>query len=342
LIAPTNMLAPSGVTKEPLLVLADVVKTYAITRGSVLRRQIGRIQALSGVSFDVYAGETLGVVGESGCGKTTLGRLMVALERPDSGTILFKGDDLFRLSRLALRDRRRHLQLMFQDPYSSLDPRMRVVDIVAEPLRLQRIGSRQDQRERAQGLLEEVGLPQRSANQYPHEFSGGQRQRIGLARALALNPTIVIADEPVSALDVSVRAQVLNLMSRLQQVHRLTYVVISHDLSVVRYLADRIAVIYMGKVVELGSSETIFDRTGHPYTAELLKAVPVPIPAVARSKVGRAVFGEVPSAAEPPSGCRFRTRCPLAQPLCAEVEPPLRRLQTGQLSACHFPLQAAG
>jgi peptide/nickel transport system ATP-binding protein len=342
MIAEVNEPDVSRVAKEPLLVLSDVVKTYAITRGSVLRRQIGRIQALSGVSFEVYAGETLGIVGESGCGKTTLGRLMVALERPDSGTIRFRGDDLFQLPRVALRERRRHLQLMFQDPYSSLDPRMRVIDIVAEPLRLQRIGSRPEQRHRAQALLEEVGLPLRSAGLYPHEFSGGQRQRIGLARALALNPTIVIADEPVSALDVSVRAQVLNLMSRLQQVHRLTYVVISHDLSVVRYLADRIAVIYMGKVVELGSSETIFERTGHPYTEELLKAVPVPIPAVARARVGRAVFGEVPSAAEPPSGCRFRTRCPLAQSICAEVEPPLRKLQTGQVAACHFPLQAAG
>jgi len=331
----------SALKSEALLEVRDLIKTFPINRGSMLQRRVGRIQAVAGVSLDVYAGETLGLVGESGCGKTTLGRLMVALERPDSGTIRFRGNDLFELSRLALRETRRHLQLMFQDPYASLDPRMRVLDIITEPLVVQRIGDRSERTKRAAVLLEEVGLSMRSADLYPHEFSGGQRQRIGLARALALNPTIVVADEPVSALDVSVRAQVLNLMSRLQQTHGLTYVVISHDLSVVRYLADRIAVMYLGKIVELGPSTTVFQRAGHPYTAELLKAVPVPIPAVERAKVGSAVLGEVPSAADPPSGCRFRTRCPLAQPLCAEVEPPLRMLRTGQLAACHFPLQPA-
>jgi peptide/nickel transport system ATP-binding protein len=326
---------------EVVLDIRDLVKTFPVTQGSILRRRVGRIQAVAGVTLDVFRGETLGLVGESGCGKTTLGRLMVALERPDSGTVRFMADNLFDLSRLALRERRRHLQLMFQDPYASLDPRMRVLDIVTEPLVVQRIGTRSSRAQRAASLLKEVGLSKSSADRYPHEFSGGQRQRIGLARALALNPTIVVADEPVSALDVSVRAQVLNLMSRLQQVHGLTYVVISHDLSVVRYLSDRIAVMYLGKIVELGPSRTIFERAGHPYTAELLKAVPIPVPAVERAKVGRALFGEVPSAADPPSGCRFRTRCPLAQAVCAEVEPPLRMLSTGQLAACHFPLQPA-
>jgi peptide/nickel transport system ATP-binding protein len=334
------MIAPAP-RAEMLLEVRDVVKTFGITRGSILRRRIGRIQAVAGVSLNVYRAETLGLVGESGCGKTTLGRLMVALEKPDSGTIRFMGDELFGLSRLALRERRRHLQLMFQDPYASLDPRMRVMDIVTEPLVVQRIGSRGERAERAASLLEEVGLSRRSADRYPHEFSGGQRQRIGLARALALNPTIVVADEPVSALDVSVRAQVLNLMSRLQQVHGLTYVVISHDFSVVRYLADRIAVMYLGKIVELGPSQTIFEAPGHPYTSELLKAVPIPIPSVERAKVGKAVLGEIPSAADPPSGCRFRTRCPIAQAVCSEVEPPLRLLRTGQVAACHFPLQPA-
>jgi len=331
----------AGTRAETLLEVRDLVKTFAITRGSILRRRVGRIQAVAGVSMDVHRGETLGLVGESGCGKTTLGRLMVALERPDSGSISFMGDDLFKLSRRALREKRRHLQLMFQDPYASLDPRMNVADIVTEPLVVQHIGDRRERSLRAASLLEEVGLSRRVGDRYPHEFSGGQRQRIGLARALALNPTIVVADEPVSALDVSVRAQVLNLIGRLQQAHGLTYVVISHDLSVVRYLSDRIAVMYLGKLVELGPSRTVFEQAGHPYTAELLKAVPVPIPQVERAKVGRAVLGEVPSAADPPSGCRFRTRCPLAQAICAEVEPPLRGLRTGQLAACHFPLQPA-
>jgi len=334
------MIAPA-VQAERVLEISDLAKTFPINQGSLLRRRVARIQAVAGVTLDVYRGETLGLVGESGCGKTTLGRLIVALERPDSGTVRFMGDNLFDLSRLALRERRRHLQLMFQDPYASLDPRMRVLDIVTEPLVVQGIGNRITRAERAATLLDEVGLSKASANRYPHEFSGGQRQRIGLARALALNPTIVVADEPVSALDVSVRAQVLNLMSRLQQAHGLTYVVISHDLSVVRYLSDRIAVMYLGKIVELGSSRTIFERAGHPYTAELLKAVPIPIPALERAKVGRAVLGEVPSAIDPPSGCRFRTRCPLAQAICAEQEPALRLLRPGQLAACHFPLQPA-
>ena len=324
---------------NPVIEARDLVKTFSVTRGSLLRRRVGRIQAVAGVSLDIYRGETVGLVGESGCGKTTLGRLLVALERPDSGTVRFQGEDLFALPRLTLRRRRRELQLMFQDPYASLDPRMRVSEIVAEPLVIQRMGQRVERSRRVLSLLDEVGLSARSAERYPHEFSGGQRQRIGLARALALNPTVVVADEPVSALDVSVRAQVLNLMSRLQQAHGLTYVFISHDLSVVRYIADRIAVMYLGKIIEVGLSATVFQRSGHPYTAELLKAVPVPIPAVERSKVGHAVLGEVPSALDPPSGCRFRTRCPLAQAVCAEVEPPLRPLRSGQLAACHFPLQ---
>jgi len=331
----------TAVQTDRVLEIADLVKTFPINQGSILRRRIGRMQAVAGVTLDVHRGETLGLVGESGCGKTTLGRLIVALERPDSGTVRFMGDNLFDLSRLALRERRRHLQLMFQDPYASLDPRMRVLDIVIEPLVVQRIGDRATRAERAATLLEEVGLSKGSGDRYPHEFSGGQRQRIGLARALALNPTVVVADEPVSALDVSVRAQVLNLMSRLQQVHGLTYVVISHDLSVVRYLSDRIAVMYLGKIVEVGPSRTVFESAGHPYTAELLNAVPIPNPALERAKIGRAVLGEVPSAADPPSGCRFRTRCPLAQAICAEIEPPLRRLRTGQVAACHFPLQPA-
>jgi oligopeptide/dipeptide ABC transporter ATP-binding protein len=324
---------------SPLLAIDNVHKTFSVRTGSLLNTRAARLQAVSGVSLAVEPGETLGLVGESGCGKSTLGRLIVALERPDSGTIRFKGQDLYRLPANRLRRERRELQLMFQDPYASLDPRMQVVDIVMEPLHVQGIGTSTERRERALALLEEVGLSRTASRRYPHQFSGGQRQRIGLARALALNPTVVVADEPVSALDVSVRAQVLNLMSRLQQKHRLTYIVISHDLSVVRYLSDRIAVMYLGKIVELGASNTIFDTAAHPYTAELLKAVPVPVPSVERTKVGRAVVGEIPSAIDPPSGCRFRTRCPLAQQVCADVEPTLRSMRTGQIAACHFPLQ---
>ena len=324
-----------------LLALDNVYKSFSVRTGSLLGIGTSRLQAVAGVSLIVERGETVGLVGESGCGKSTLGRLIVGLERPDSGDIRFNGQDLSRLPAGRLRRERRHLQLMFQDPYASLDPRMQVIDIVAEPLEVQGIGTKVERRQRARSLLEEVGLSRNVADRYPHQFSGGQRQRIGLARALALNPTIVVADEPVSALDVSVRAQVLNLMSRLQQAHRLTYIVISHDLSVVRYLADRIAVMYLGKIVEVGDSEAVFETAAHPYTAELLKAVPVPIPRIEKAKVGHAVAGEIPSAINPPSGCRFRTRCPLAQALCAEVEPPLRPMSSGQLAACHFPLQAA-
>jgi oligopeptide/dipeptide ABC transporter ATP-binding protein len=329
----------SAIAAHPLLAMDNVHKSFSVRTGSLLNSRSARLQAVAGVSLTVEPGETLGLVGESGCGKSTVGRLIVALERPDSGTIRFKGQDLSRLPPRRLRRERRELQLMFQDPYASLDPRMQVVEIVMEPLQVQAIGTSTERRERALALLEEVGLARTIAHRYPHQFSGGQRQRIGLARALALNPTVVVADEPVSALDVSVRAQVLNLMSRLQEKHRLTYIVISHDLSVVRYLADRIAVMYLGKIVELGASKTIFESAAHPYTAELLKAVPVPEPSVERTKVGRAVAGEIPSAINPPSGCRFRTRCPLAQQVCAEVEPPLWSMRTGQLAACHFPLQ---
>ncbi len=331
----------SAVAASPLLSVEDVHKSFAVRTGSMLRFGSSQLQAVAGVSFTVASGETLGLVGESGCGKSTLGRLIVALERPDSGNIRFKGQDLTHLPPRKLRHERRGLQLMFQDPYASLDPRMRVVDIVMEPLHVQRLGTAAERRERALALLEEVGLSRSVAHRYPHQFSGGQRQRIGLARALALNPTIVVADEPVSALDVSVRAQVLNVMSRLQQTHRLTYIVISHDLSVVRYLADRVAVMYLGKIVELGAGTAIFEAPAHPYTAELLKAVPVPVPSVERAKVGRAVAGEIPSAINPPSGCRFRTRCPRAQDICAEVEPVLREMAAGQVAACHFPLQPA-
>jgi peptide/nickel transport system ATP-binding protein len=310
-----------------------------VTAGAVVQRTIGTVKAVSDVSFGVRRGETFGLVGESGCGKTTIGWLMVALHKATAGTIRFDGEDLTRLRGSAMQEKRRDLQLMFQDPYASLDPRMRVGPVVREPLVVQGIESRTQQRARVAELLEEVGLSARAAKLYPHEFSGGQRQRIGLARALALSPKLIVADEPVSALDVSIQAQILNLMRNLQRAHHLTYVVISHDLAVIRYLADTIGVMYLGKLVEIGPAEEIYERAAHPYTQGLIDAISIPDPVAARARKVVRVRGELPSAIDPPSGCRFRTRCPLAQELCAQVEPPLRPFGTSHLAACHFPLQ---
>jgi peptide/nickel transport system ATP-binding protein len=329
-----------GTEGADLLVIKDLVKEFPVTSG-ILQRSIGSVHAVSGVSFTVAAGETFGLVGESGCGKTTIGRMIVALERPTSGEVTMNGTDISKLHGHDLRKRRRDLQLMFQDPYSSLDPRMRVGAIIKEPLAIQGIGTRKEQQDRVYELLGEVGLPRNAVERFPHEFSGGQRQRIGLARALTLNPRVIVADEPVSALDVSIRAQVLNLMKRLQGTHGLTYVVISHDLAVVKYMADRIGVMYLGKLVELGSSNDIYERHAHPYTAGLIGAIPVPDPAIARTRRGIGISGELPSPINPPTGCRFRTRCPLAQEICAAEEPALRSFGPGHVAACHFPLQTA-
>jgi peptide/nickel transport system ATP-binding protein len=323
---------------ETLLELRDVVKEYAVT-SRVLQRRIAAVHAVSGVSLAVPAGATFGLVGESGCGKTTVGRMIVGLERPTSGSVLFGGSDV---SRLPFRERRRlqrDRQLVFQDPYASLDPRMRVGTIVREPLAVQRLGSRAEQRTTVRRLLDEVGLPRDAINRYPHEFSGGQRQRIGLARALALNPKLIVADEPVSALDVSIRSQVLNLMRDLQRHHDLTYIVISHDLTVIRYVSDLIGVMYLGKLVEVGEAEDVYERAAHPYTAALIATIPLPDPVHERSKSHAAIRGELPSALAPPPGCRFHTRCPYAQEVCREVEPPLRPFGPKHVAACHFPLQ---
>ena len=324
-------------TAGPVLQVRNLVKEFPVTAG-VLQRKVASVKAVSGVSFSLGSGETFGLVGESGCGKTTIGRMIVALERPDSGSVSLHGTDVSALTGKSLRLGRKDLQMMFQDPYASLDPRMRVGAIVAEPLAIQHAGSRRQQRQRVAELLDEVGLPPNAVERFPHEFSGGQRQRIGLARALTLNPQVIVADEPVSALDVSIRAQVLNLMKRLQVSHDLSFVVISHDLAVVKYMADRIGVMYLGKLVELGSSADIYSRPAHPYTAGLIGAIPVPDPAVARGRAGLGVSGELPSAINPPSGCRFRTRCPLAADACAEQEPVLRQFGAGHTAACHFPL----
>ena len=326
----------------PLLEVRDLVKEFPVTAGAILQRRVASVHAVSNVSFTVPAGETFGLVGESGCGKTTIGRVVVALERPDSGAVLLGGRNVSALSGGELRRQRRDLQLMFQDPYSSLDPRMRVGSIIREPLSIQRVGTRREQEQRVFELLDEVGLPRSAVERYPHEFSGGQRQRIGLARALTLSPKLIVADEPVSALDVSIRAQVLNLMKRLQADHGLTYIVISHDLAVVKYMADRIGVMYLGKMVEMAPADAIYQRAAHPYTAGLIATIPVPDPGVAKAaKNGAGIKGELPSPIHPPSGCRFRTRCPYVQDLCAEEEPPLRSFGPGHIAACHFPLQAS-
>jgi len=331
--------APDG-AGVPLLEVRDLVKEFPVTAGAILQRKVAAVHAVSTVSFTVATGETFGLVGESGCGKTTIGRVVVALERPDSGSVLLNGQDISTLSGGDLRRQRRDLQLMFQDPYSSLDPRMRVGSIIREPLSIQHVGSRHEQQQRVFELLDEVGLPRSAVERYPHEFSGGQRQRIGLARALTLSPKVIVADEPVSALDVSIRAQVLNLMKRLQADHGLTYIVISHDLAVVKYMADRIGVMYLGKLVEMGSAEDIYQRAAHPYTAGLIATIPVPDPEEARARKGAGIKGELPSPVTPPSGCRFRTRCPYVQDLCAQEEPQLRSFGPGHVAACHFPLQS--
>jgi peptide/nickel transport system ATP-binding protein len=320
--------------RPPLLELTGVHREYPLA-GGLLRRRAGSVKAVSGISLSVAPGETFALVGESGCGKSTTGRVVVGLDEPTAGTVGFDGQPLdARRNRIRPKD----MQLVFQDPSASLDPRMKVGASLLEPLVLQHEGDRRQRAARVAEMLDQVGLPAGALDRYPHEFSGGQRQRIGLARALMLRPRLVVADEPVSALDVSVQSQVLNLMKALQRDMGLTYVVISHDLSVVRYLADRIGVMYLGKLVEVGPAERIYRRPAHPYTAGLLEAIPEPDPDRERAKAKKPMGGELPSAIDPPSGCRFRTRCPLAQDVCASEEPPLRTIEAGQATACHFPL----
>ncbi len=330
--------AVSGGTKTELMRAVGLIKEFEV-KGGVIRHKVGAIHAVSNVSFTLTEGETFGLVGESGCGKTTIGRMLVGLEPLTAGEIFFDDKLVSARGHKPSRVDRRDRQMMFQDPYSSLDPRMKVAQIIGEPLAVQRDGDKAQQRKRVYDLLASVGLDRASADRYPHEFSGGQRQRIGFARALALNPRLIVADEPVSALDVSVQAQILNLMKELQREHRLSYVMVSHDLAVIYYMADTIAVMYLGKIVELGDAESVFRSPAHPYTQGLLDAVPVPDPAVARQRRGTQVHGELPSAVHPPSGCRFRTRCPRAQELCSEEEPLMRRFGATQEAACHFPLK---
>ena len=326
---------------EHILEVTNLVKEFPVMAGGLLRRQIGSVKAVSEVSFAIRKGETFGLVGESGCGKTTIGRLLVALERANSGSIRFDGSEITTMGRRALQGKRRDLQLMFQDPYASLDPRMRVGTIIREPLKVHKVGSASDQANKVGSLLDEVGLSRTSVDRYPHEFSGGQRQRIGLARALALDPMLIVADEPVSALDVSIQAQILNLMKDLQTRHGLTYLMISHDLAVLRYMADTIAVMYLGKLVEVGPAHAVYGQPAHHYTLGLLDAVPVADVEASRAMAAARirVAGELPSAMSPPTGCRFNTRCPAAEEICREQEPPMQAYGGGHLAACHFPLR---
>ncbi|MGY0058728.1 ABC transporter ATP-binding protein [Streptomyces sp. LZ34] len=332
----------------PVLQVRDLVKLYPLTQGVVFKRQVGAVKAVDGVSFDLRRGETLGVVGESGCGKSTLARLLVNLERPSAGEIRYRGEDITRLSGRALKAVRRNIQMVFQDPYTSLNPRMTVGDIIGEPFEIHpEVAPKGDRRRKVQELLDVVGLNPEYINRYPHQFSGGQRQRIGIARGLALNPEIIICDEPVSALDVSVQAQVVNLLARLQAEFALSYLFIAHDLSVVRHISDRVAVMYLGRFAETGTDTEIYDHPTHPYTQALLSAVPVPDPESREGREGREriiLTGDVPSPANPPSGCRFRTRCWKAEDRCA-VEVPRLAVPTGfratdgpaaHPSACHF------
>ena len=324
-------------TDNVLVRVENLTKHFPITQGIVVQRQIGAVRAVDNVSFDIREGETLGLVGESGCGKSTTGRTMLQLYRPTSGKVYYQDQDLTTLKGEELRRMRRFMQIIFQDPYASLNPRLTVGDIIGEPLEVHRVEkSKKKRQERVQELLRLVGLNPYFINRYPHEFSGGQRQRIGVARALALQPKFIICDEPISALDVSIQAQVVNLLEELQDEFGLTYLFIAHDLSMVRYISDRTAVMYLGKIVELAEREELYSHPLHPYTQALLSAVPVPDPVVERTRQRMILTGDVPSPANPPSGCNFHPRCPLAQQVCQEEAPEWREVSPSHWVACHL------
>jgi oligopeptide/dipeptide ABC transporter ATP-binding protein len=329
------MSAVNANNKDTLLQVDDLVMHFPIYRG-VIQRQVGAVRAVDGVSFDIKRGETLGLVGESGCGKSTTGRTILQLYKPTAGAVQFEDVDLVHLKGEELRKIRRKMQMIFQDPYASLNPRMTVADIVGEPLVVHEVAKGKEIQDRVQHLLEIVNLNPSFASRYPHEFSGGQRQRIGIARALALQPSFIICDEPISALDVSIQAQVVNLLEELQEQFNLTYLFIAHDLSMVKHISDRVAVMYLGVIVELASRDELYAKPLHPYTQALLSAVPIPDP-IADAKRKRTILqGDVPSPANPPSGCRFRTRCPIAEAVCAESRPEFREIKPGHFVACFF------
>jgi oligopeptide/dipeptide ABC transporter ATP-binding protein len=326
--------------RRPLVSARGLKKYFPITRGIVFQKHVGDVRAVDGVDLDIYPGETLGLVGETGCGKSTLARVIMRLYDATAGTIEFEGEDITRLKGGDLRARRRNMQMIFQDPFASLNPRKTIGTIIGDPYRLHGTVPRGKIKSEVQQLMELVGLNPEHYNRYPHEFSGGQRQRIGVARSLALRPKLIVCDEPVSALDVSIQAQILNLLEDLQEEFNLTFLFIAHDLSVVKHVSDRVAVMYLGKVVEMASGPTLYRNPKHPYTGALLSAVPVPDPRLAAQKKRIILEGDVPSPIDPPSGCRFHPRCPNAQfPKCKEAEPQLEPHHPGQVAACHFPLE---
>ena len=336
--ARATMMAAVASGKEAIVQVRGLKKHFPITSGIILQRQVGAVKAVDDVSFNIYKGETLGLVGESGCGKSTTGRTVLQLYKPTEGSVVFEGQELTTMGSTDLRKMRRRMQMIFQDPFASLNPRMSVGAIVSEPLRIHNIfTNKAEMQEFVESLLEKVGLNPYYVNRYPHEFSGGQRQRIGIARALALRPTFIVADEPISALDVSIQAQVVNLLEELQEEFNLTYLFIAHDLSMVRHICDRVAVMYLGKIVEMGTTEEVYENPLHPYTQSLLSAVPVPDPMVEATRQRIILKGDVPSPARPPIGCNFNTRCPVAiEGICyQEPDPPLIEITPGHYAACH-------